>query len=47
MTKLRIIVHKFPIETGHFDYRKQTERICPLCCYDIGDKMHYLTQCQN
>ena len=47
MTKLRISTHKFPIETGCFDYRKQTERICPLCCDGIGDEMHYLTKCQN
>ena len=33
ITKLRISVHKFPIEKGRFDYRKQTERIiCPLRC---------------
>ena len=47
ITKLRISAHKFPIETGRFDYRKRTERICPLCCDGIGDEMHYLTQCQN
>ena len=47
ITKLRISAHKFPIETGRFDYRKGTERICPLCCDGIGDEMHYLTQCQN
>ena len=34
--------HKFLIETGHFDYRKWTETICPL-----WDETHYLTQCQN
>ena len=27
--KLRITAHKFPIETGHFDFRKQTERTSP------------------
>ena len=47
ITKLRISAHKFPIETGRFDYRKRTERICPLCCDGTGDDMHYLTQCQN
>ena len=47
ITKLRISAHKFPIETGRFDYRMRTERICPLCCDGIGDEMHYLTQCQN
>ena len=47
ITKLRINAHKFPIETGCFDYRKLTERICPLCCDGIGDEIHYLTQCQN
>ena len=49
ITKLRIrSAHKFPMETGRFDYRKRTEGItCPLCCDGIGDEMHYLTQCQN
>ena len=47
VTKLRISAHKLPIETGRFDYRKRTERICSLCCDGIGDEMHYLTQCQN
>ena len=47
ITKLRISAHKFPIETGRFDYRKRTERTCPLCCDCIGDGMHYLTHCQN
>ena len=47
ITKLRISAHKFPIETGRFDYRMRTERICPLCCDGIGDEMHYLKQCQN
>ena len=47
ITKLRISAHKFPIETGRFDYRKRTERICPLCCDGIGDEMRYLTPCQN
>ena len=40
ITKLRISAHKFPIETGRFDYRMRTERICPLCCDGIGDEMH-------
>ena len=47
ITKLRISAHKFPIETGRFEYRKRTERLCPLCCDGIGDEVHYLTQCQN
>ena len=47
ITKLRISAHKFPIETGRFDYRKRTERIFSLCCDSIGDEVHYLTQCQN
>ena len=47
ITKLRITAHKFPIETGSFDYKKQTERICPLCCDVAGDEIHYLTQCQD
>ena len=47
VTKLRISAHKFPVETGHFDCRKQNERIRPLCCDGNGEEMHYLTQCQN
>ena len=47
ITKLRISAHKFPIETEHFDYRKRTERTCPLRCDGIGDEIHYLTQCPN
>ena len=47
ITKLRISAHKFPIETGRFDYRKRTETICPLCCDGIGDGIHCLTHCQN
>ena len=47
ITKLRISAHKFPIETGRFDYRMWTERICHLCCDGIRDEMHCLTQFQN
>ena len=32
ITKLSISAHKFSIETGRFEYRKQIERLCPLCC---------------
>ena len=37
ITKLRISAHKFLIEIGHLDYRKWTEKICPLCCDGIGE----------
>ena len=49
ITKLRIrSAHKFPMETGRFDYRNRTEGITgSLCCDGTGDEMHYLTQCQN
>ena len=47
ITKLRTSAHKFPIETGRFEFRKQTERLCPLCCDGIRDEIQYLTQCQN
>ena len=30
ITKLRISAHKFPTETRHLEYKKQTERLCPL-----------------
>ena len=47
ITKLRISAHKFPTETRHFEYKKQTERLCPLCCDGTGDEIYYLGQCQN
>ena len=47
ITKFRISAHKFPIETGRFEQKHQTERICPLCCDGIGDEVHYLANCQN
>ena len=46
-TKIRITGHKFPIETGCFENKNQTDRICPLCCEGIGNKLHYLIECKN
>ena len=42
ITKSSISVHKFPIETGHFEHRNRTEIIGPLCCDGITDEVHYL-----
>ena len=39
--------HKFPIETGCFGNKNQTNRICPLCCVGIGNELHYLIECKN
>ena len=47
ITKLRISAYKFPIEIGHFENKALVERICLLYCEGIGDKCHYLTQCNN
>ena len=38
ITKIRISVHKFPIETRRYENKNPTERLCPLCCEDIGDE---------
>ena len=45
ITKLRISAHKLPIETGRYDQKTQTERICPLCCEGIGNVTHYIFEC--
>ena len=47
ITRMRISSHKFPIETGRFEHKERSERICPLCCDGIGDEVHYLISCQN
>ena len=47
ITKLRISAHKLPIETGRYDQKTQTERICPLCCEGIGNVTHYIFECKN
>ena len=39
ITKIRINAHKFPIETGYFEKKNQTDRICPLCCEGIGNEL--------
>ena len=38
ITKIRINAHKFPTETGRFENKNQTDRICPLCCEGIGNE---------
>ena len=47
ITKLRISAHKLPIETGRYDQKTQTERICLLCCEGIGNETHYIFECKN
>ena len=47
ITKIRISAHNFPIETGRFENKNQTNRICPLCCEGIGNELHYLIECKN
>ena len=47
ITKIRISAHKFPIETGRFENKNQTDRICPLYCDGIGNEIHYLIECKN
>ena len=47
ITKIRISAHKFPFETGRFENKTQTNRICPLCCEGIGNELHYLIECKN
>ena len=47
ITKLRISVHKFPVEIGRFENKAPAEKICPLCCEGIGDVCHYLPQCNK
>ena len=47
ITKMRISDHKFPIETGRYDKKERNQRICPLCCEEVGDEMHYMLSCQD
>ena len=47
ITKMRISSHKFPIETGRYEGKERHERLCPLCCNDIGNEKHYLFECSN
>ena len=47
ITKSSISVHKFPIETGRFGNKKQTDRLCTLCREGIGNELHYLIECKN
>ena len=47
ITKLQISAHKLPIEMVRYDQKKQTERICPLCCEVIGNVTHYIFECKN
>ena len=45
--KVRISAHKFHIETGPYENKNLTERLCPLHCEDIADECHYLIPCKS
>ena len=45
--KFRVSARKFPIETGRFENKNQTNRICPLRYEGIGIELHYLIECKN
>ena len=45
--KIRISANKFPIETGRFENKNQTNRICPFCCEDTGNELYNLKGCKN
>ena len=47
ITKIKISAHKFPIETGRFENKNQTDRICPFCREGIRNELHYLIECKN
>ena len=47
ITKMRISSHKFPIETGRFEERERSDRICPLCCNGVGNEEHYIFECED
>ena len=46
ITKLRIRAHNLPIVTGRYTDIPRPQRVCPLCCLDVGSESHYLTDCQ-
>ena len=47
ITKIRVSAHKFQIETGWYENKDPTERLCPLCCEVTGDECHYLITCKR
>ena len=47
ITKMRTSSDKFPIETGRYENKERSDRICPLCCNGIGDEQHYIFDCDN
>ena len=44
---MRISSHKFPIETGRYEKKERSNRICPLCCNGVGDEEHYIFECDS
>ena len=36
---MTISAHKFPVETGCFENKNETTRICPLCCEGTGNEI--------
>ena len=47
ITAFRTRNHRFPVETGRWRSKRQTERLCHLCKTDIGDEYHYVMKCEN
>ena len=47
IAKMRTSSHKFPIETGRYERKERYDRICPLCCNNIGDEHHYIFECED
>ena len=47
ITTFRIRAHKFPIETGRYENKTQRDRICFLCSEEIGNRIHYLNECND
>ena len=43
--RFRLSSHNLPIETLRFLNTPRSMRICPLCCNDIGDELHYMLNC--
>ena len=45
--KIRVSARNFPIETGRFENKNQTNRICSFCYKGIGNELHYFIECKN
>ena len=47
ITKFRICARNLPIESGRYLNIHREQRICPLCCLNIGSETHYLLNCDH